>query len=186
MVALTFDLGGTDAGATAHVLDTLKAYGYRGTFFLTGQWTAANPALVRRMVAEGHEIANHTYDHPHLTDISQDEMKLEIWSTELAIVRAAGVMPKPMLRPPFGSYNESVRAVLGELGYDLIFWSIDSGDWRGFTPQQIIARADTARAGDIFVSHAYAANTGQAIGGVCETLKGKGLTGGTISQVLGR
>ena len=138
------------------------------------------------MVAEGHEVANHTYSHPHLTEITPDEMRSEVWSTEYEIVKAASIMPRAMLRPPFGSYDESVRAVLGALGYELIFWSIDSGDWKGFTPEQIIARAGTAKAGDIFVAHAYAANTGQAIGGICETLKGKGLRGGTVSQALGR
>ena len=187
MVALTFDLGGTTAGSTAHVLDTLKAYKYRATFFLTGQWTAANPALVKRMAAEGHELANHTYSHPNLTEISPDKIKSEIWTTEAAIVKASGTLPSWLLRPPFGAYDPTVRIVLGELGYDLVFWSVDSGDWQGLTSSQIVKRVDErVGAGDVVVFHAYAENTGQAIGGVCETLRTKHLTGGTLSQALGR
>ncbi len=186
LVALTFDLGGKDAGTTAHVLDTLKAYGFHATFFLTGEWTAVNPALVRRMVAEGHELANHTYDHPRLTEVPPDQIRTEVTRTEAVIVKAAGVGPKRYLRPPFGSYDLTVRIVLGQMGYEMVWWTVDSGDWRSFTPEQIVERADTLKAGDIFVAHAYAANTGQAIEGICQAIKAKGLTGGTLSRALGR
>jgi peptidoglycan/xylan/chitin deacetylase (PgdA/CDA1 family) len=75
VVALTFDAG-SDAGHTATILDVLAGYGIRATFALTGEWVEQNPQLSRRIVLEGHEVMNHSYDHPSFTGVSSDEVAL--------------------------------------------------------------------------------------------------------------
>src|SRR6202165_3678281 len=106
-VALTFDAG-ADTGYAAQILDTLSANGVRATFGMTGQWAERNPALLRRMVNEGHELINHTYDHGsftgHLTHapaLTQAKRWDEVERTEAIVQEIAGVSTKPYFRPPY-------------------------------------------------------------------------------------
>lgn len=188
LVALTFDAGGRDGGHTGSVLDTLKRFETRATFFLTGEWSEANPALVRRMVAEGHELANHTYDHPHLPQIGDQEMLSQLTRTEQSIRRVAGVGLTKYVRPPFGDYNQRVVTLLGKHGYDVVYWSLDSGDWRAEMSVQDVATriATQANAGDVVVLHCYPAKTAQALPAAMEGLRARSLRMGTLSEALGR
>ena len=84
------DAGLTSPGRTGEVLDTLHRHGWHATVFLTGEWAAANPDLVRRIVAEGHEVANHTYDHPHLPTLSEGDILAQLARTEATVRGIAG------------------------------------------------------------------------------------------------
>lgn len=184
--ALTFDMGEKAAGSTALVLDTLKQNGVHAIFMLTGQWAEANPALVRRIVAEGHEVGDHSYDHPDFTKLSEAEMFSQLDRTEAVVRSIAGVSLKPYFRPPFGAYDDRVRATLAKRGYHMLYWSLDSADWRNeFTVEDVIARVTSkAGAGDIVVFHGYAEKTARALPVVLQRLKARGLCLRTLSDVL--
>ena len=188
VVALTFDAGGRDGGQTAVVLDTLRRFDARATFFLTGEWSEANPGMVRRMAAEGHELANHTYDHPDLTRVSDEEVLSQVLRAEQAVEKVVGVKPKPYLRPPFGAFDQRVLGVVGKRGYEVVYWTLDSGDWRPEMTAQDVARRVGSRAdvGDLVVLHCYPAKTAQALPAALETLRARRLAVGTVSQALGR
>ena len=188
IIACTYDAGLKDPGGTATVLDNLKAFGGKATFFLTGEWAEVNPALVKRMAAEGHELGNHTYDHPNLPEVADAVIVEQMQRTEAICQKITGAPLQKFMRPPFGAYDTRVLATLKGLGYEVIYWTVDSGDWRAeMTVQDVIERVGTkAGAGDIVVSHCYAPKTAQAVKAQFEALKARGLKLGTVSQVLGR
>ncbi len=188
LVALTFDAGGRDPGLTSQLLDALQHYGAHCTFFLTGEWAEANPELVRRMVSDGHELANHTYDHPHLPQVADQGILDQLSRTEQAVQKVAGVALQKYVRPPFGDYDDRVLALLTSHGYSVVYWSLDSADWRPeFTSRMVQDRVgEKAGAGDIVVAHCYAPKTAEAYPGVLASLRARGLRFGTLSQVLGR
>jgi peptidoglycan-N-acetylglucosamine deacetylase len=114
VVALTFDAG-SDAGYASRILDTLKANRVKASFGMTGKWAEAHPALLRRMVREGHTVMNHTYSHRSFTGsstgtapLSYKQRSAELRKTESAVQRIAGVSTKPYFRPPYGAYDASV------------------------------------------------------------------------------
>ncbi|MHB1132554.1 MAG: polysaccharide deacetylase family protein [Chloroflexota bacterium] len=188
VAALTFDAGGRDAGATAVVLDALQRHSVRATFFLTGEWSLANPDLVRRLVAAGHELANHTYDHPHLPATADQEILAQLARTEAVVREVAGVQLRRFVRPPFGEYDRRVLGLLGAQGYGVVQWTLDSGDWRAeLSAAEVEERVATQTApGYIVVMHCYAPKTGQVIESILTRLAARGVRLGTLSQALGR
>lgn len=189
MVALTFDAGNTAAGSAGSILDTLKSHNFKATFFLAGTWIDANPGLVSRMVNEGHQIGNHSYNHPDMTTLAPDQMTSQITTTEAAARSiSSSYSLKPFFRPPYGSYNSTLLGVLGQSGYDLVMWTLDSGDWVANTPSPdaIYTKVTTnAEAGYIVVFHAHVTNTALAMPRIRDWLISEGLRGGTVSQAFG-
>ncbi len=126
--ALTFDDG--PHPFTPKVLRALQEENVKATFFVLGLQVEYFPHTVKRIYAQGHEIANHAYSHRALTDLTHKEIYKEINKTN-ELLRHLGV-PKPrFLRPPLGAYNGVVIKVLNQLGMDLVLWSTDSYDWQG-------------------------------------------------------
>jgi peptidoglycan/xylan/chitin deacetylase (PgdA/CDA1 family) len=186
-VALTFDMGLTTSGALPSVLETLDRASIRATFFITGAWAEAQPDMLRRLIAAGHEIANHSYSHPDLTKLDIGRARWEIEHTEELARSIAGQTTKPYFRPPFGAYNASVLALVEELGYRLVMWTVDSGDWRPESTAATIAQRAGARTapGDIVVMHGYVPKTAQALPSILAQLAERGLRGGTLREALG-
>ncbi len=118
VLSLTFD-DGPDPRYTPAVLDLLRRYDARATFFVVGANAAAHPDLVARMRAEGHEVANHTHDHAHLTEISDAEVRDQI-ARGRRVIGDAGAR---LLRPPVGRTSTSVAEVARSLGERQAFWS---------------------------------------------------------------
>ncbi|MBI2940519.1 MAG: polysaccharide deacetylase family protein [Chloroflexi bacterium] len=187
VVALTFDAGGTDSSATVSLLDTLKSNRVRATMFMTGQWSESHPDLLKRIVDDGHELGNHTFTHPDLTKVSDEEVVVELTRTEALCKRLAGVSLGRNMRPPFGAYDDRVRHVLAAQGYSLIYWTLDSADWRPeFAAPEIASRVgEQAKAGDIVVFHLYPAKTAQALPAILKRLRERGLRPGSLGQVMG-
>jgi peptidoglycan/xylan/chitin deacetylase (PgdA/CDA1 family) len=145
-LALTFD-GGSSSNGTADLLDLLNRLDLKVTIFLTGRFIERDAALVRRAVAEGHEIGNHTFSHPHLTSYAKDrksklrpEMTRErfleqLKRTERAFMIATGRRMAPLWRAPYGEENKTLRAWAFEAGYLHVRWSsvrgisLDAWDW---------------------------------------------------------
>lgn len=127
-VALTFDDGPLPQN-TPQVLDVLRARGVKATFFVTGRNVSAHPELVRRIVAEGHAIGNHTWSHPDLDTLSPAGQAAEIDRTTQAIVTATGVQPC-FFRGPYGIHrSRSVTSLAWDRGMTIADWSHDTRDW---------------------------------------------------------
>ena len=124
---LTFDDGpGT---STRQVLDLLARYDAKATFFTIGSAAAAQAALTRRIVRDGHAIGNHTFSHADLTRLSPGEFAAEVERAEVTIRRITGTTTR-WLRPPYGATNATVRSLAAAHGYRLALWDVDPQDWR--------------------------------------------------------
>ena len=126
---LTFDAG-YDNGYTAGILDTLKKHDVPATFFLVGNFLETQPALVKRMAAEGHLVGNHTYHHPEMSLIADTAAFLqELNLLETKFKKITGTdMPK-LDRPPQGKYSEENLKQAKAAGYTTVFWSLAYVDW---------------------------------------------------------
>ncbi len=127
-VIFTFD-GGAGINSAQKILETAKKHDVKTTFFVTGEFSEKNPELIKQMTAEGHEIFNHTYSHPHLTQMTDERIKEEFNKTEQIISDLTGKTTKPFFRPPYGDRNKHILEVAGDLGYESVFWTLDALDW---------------------------------------------------------
>ncbi len=129
IIYLTFDAG-YENGNTAAILDALKKHNVPATFFLVGNYISTSPDLVKRMVAEGHNVGNHTFHHPDMSKISTSEtFSEELKSLEALYQEVTGQPMKRYYRPPQGKYSESNLQMAKDLGYDTFFWSLAYVDW---------------------------------------------------------
>jgi len=126
LCALTFDDG--PSINTPHLLDMLEEYGIPATFFMLGNQAERHPDIVRRVIAEGHEVGNHSYSHPNLRVVSPARKEDELRRTD-TILRNLGATPT-FIRPPYGSYDASTEKIAEGLGLTVILWSMDSRDWQ--------------------------------------------------------
>lgn len=183
VVALTFDAG-SDVGYASQILDTLAANGVKATFGVTGRWAEANPALLRRMVEEGHTVMNHTYSHPSFTGYSTGTAPLgygtradELRKTESAVQSIAGTSTRPYFRPPYGDYDTPVLVDVYTRGYEYnVMWGTDSLGWQGLTRQQILQRVlDGLEPGEIYLFHVGSqSQDGPALQSVISELRARG------------
>ncbi len=127
---LTFDDGPN--GNTPHILDILKDKGIQGaTFFVQGINIKTHPQILKRIVAEGHVIANHTYDHPDLRKLDAQKIEQQLNMCQDAVNEALGnEHPLKQMRPPYGAVNDKVKEVLRAHSFDVLLWQVDSNDWR--------------------------------------------------------
>ncbi|EGF77630.1 hypothetical protein BATDEDRAFT_91429 [Batrachochytrium dendrobatidis JAM81] len=128
--ALTYDDGPSEF--TPRVLNALGEHNFKATFFVIGSMVVRNPKYIQDVYAAGHEIGIHTWSHPQMTQISDEQIVAEIYWTVKAIQEAIGVVPK-LFRPPYGDIDERVRTILKRMGLTIINWNQDSGDALGAT-----------------------------------------------------
>jgi peptidoglycan-N-acetylglucosamine deacetylase len=156
-LVLTYDDGPNDP-YTLHLLDVLAKHNAKATFFLIGKHVRQKPDIVRRIAADGHEIANHTFSHPNLAFCSAARIREEISDGEAAI-RDAGVdltlvNGRKLFRPPFGGRRPAVLSIARELGYEPIMWSVWCFDWKQTTANKVEHHAITLIAGgDVILLH---------------------------------
>lgn len=129
VVALTFDAGGDSAGL-ASILRTLADEGVPATFFLTGEWAAANAAGVADVRAAGHATGNHSVTHPHLPALSDAAIRDEVLGAQ-RLIEAAGGDPLPVFRFPFGDRDDRTIAAVNDLGFVAVRWTVDTLGWQG-------------------------------------------------------
>ncbi|WP_243521717.1 peptidoglycan-N-acetylglucosamine deacetylase [Bacillus pseudomycoides] len=134
-VALTFD-DGPDPVFTPQILDKLKSYGVKGTFFLLGENAERYPNVVKRIADEGHIIGNHTYNHPNLAKVSDEEYRNQIVKTEEILKKLVGYAPK-FIRPPYGEIREKQLGWATEQNFMIVQWSVDTVDWKGVSAEKI-------------------------------------------------
>jgi peptidoglycan/xylan/chitin deacetylase (PgdA/CDA1 family) len=151
-VALTFD-DGPDPVITGKIVDTLARYQAKATFFFIG-WRATSYSDVAKKVARaGHDIGNHSYSHKDLKEIDLEEAREEIRKAQNAIKSATGVTPK-WFRPPYGSYNDDIRAIAKEEGASIVLWNLTPDDWKN--PGEAVIRkrvTSSVKDGSIVLLH---------------------------------
>ena len=127
---LTFDCG-YENGNTPAILDALKKHNVKATFFVVGNYLETSPDLVKRMLAEGHTVGNHTYHHPNMSKISTEaDFAKELESLEALYQEVTGEPISKYYRPPQGIYSEKNLQMAKDLGYHTFFWSLAYVDWK--------------------------------------------------------
>jgi peptidoglycan/xylan/chitin deacetylase (PgdA/CDA1 family) len=128
-VALTFD-DGPSPQSTPQILDILKANGIHATFFMTGENARAYPSLVQRVVAEGHTIGNHSFNHAQMTLLSSSSQAAQMDDATRYISAAVVGGYKPcFFRPPYGTYDATTVSLASNRGMSTVLWSRDTRDW---------------------------------------------------------
>lgn len=188
-VALTFD-DGPDTEYTTRILDTLGRLGVKATFFLQGKKIPGREWVVSRIVKEGHTVANHSYSHPNLRKMSPEQIINEVQRTEELI---AGITSKrtALLRPPYGEMSEEGLDRLVARGYQMINWSVDSGDWQAENADQVLVNTlPQIKPGSILLMHS-AGGEGQdltpsveALEELIITLQGRGYKIVPLTELL--
>jgi peptidoglycan/xylan/chitin deacetylase (PgdA/CDA1 family) len=184
VVAMTFD-DGPSPKLTPKLLDLLKERGIKATFYVVGTNATKYPEILQRMIAEGHEIGNHTWNHPTLTRLGSAAVASQIERTNAAIEKATGITPATM-RPPYGATNAKLnRRYNDEYGLKVIMWSVDPLDWKyrnaDRVQREIVAGATP---GGIILAHDIHASTVAAMPGTLDALKAKGYEFATVSDLL--
>ncbi len=177
-VALTFDDG--PSFYTEGLLDTLKEHNVKATFFVLGTQVRIQSETVQRMFREGHQIGNHTWDHPNLTRMSDDQIREQLQLTDNLIAQIIGEST-PFMRPPYGAYNESVLAASG---LPIIFWSVDPLDWKDRDAATVAARIVDAPAGAIILAHDIHKSTVDAVPAIIAALKNRGIHMVTVTKLF--
>ena len=187
VVALTFD-DGSDGYNIQSILNTLSANNIKATFFLTGQGAENHPQAIKNIVSAGHDIGNHSYNHPDFTTVATTEMTNQLTRTETIITNLTSKSTKPFFRAPFGSYNSTVLQTVGNAGYTYTFqWTIDSLDWTGNSATDIYNRViNNIVPGAIVLMHTgYGANgTTAALPNIINQLRAMGYSFVTLSQLM--
>ena len=182
--SITFDCG-SSAVPTPEILEVLRRERIRTTFFLTGAWADQNPELAKQIAAE-HEIANHTYAHGDLTNMSDAQVLDEMQRGEAAIVAATGQGTKPLWRAPYGARNPRMLQLIAEAGWPYhIFWTTDALDWMPIEPERV--RANMVRGavnGGIVLAHCGSPQTAEILATVVADFRARGLTLTTVTEVL--
>ncbi|KAI8981592.1 hypothetical protein BDF20DRAFT_986641 [Mycotypha africana] len=124
--ALTFDDG--PSNFTNNLLDILDKAQIKATFCVMGAHAAKYPDIIKRAYDAGHHIASHTYSHPHLMSLSNEDIVHEIKATEEVIMAATGIRPT-YIRPPYGEADTRVKAIFKKLGYKTLMWNVDPTDY---------------------------------------------------------
>jgi peptidoglycan/xylan/chitin deacetylase (PgdA/CDA1 family) len=181
----TFDAGAGD-GSTQEILAALKKHGIKGTFFLVGKWVEQNPDLARQIAAEGHEIFNHSYSHPYFTKLTPEEIAVELQKMDDVLYEIVGIRTKPYYRAPYGDRDSATNDAAFAAGYQHIYWSVDSLDWRPEdTPATVKQRTlSNMHPGAIVLMHVGNTSTGPVIDEIFTTLKEQGYTLLSLTEAL--
>lgn len=190
LVALTFDAGST-AEPLPKLLQTLRDHHLKVTFFVTGYWVRENPELLRQIVADGHELGNHSLTHPDMRRLDDVRIKHEILETERLVWKTAGVSTRPYFRPPFGAYNDRVLLAAEALGYLPVYWTLDCLDSVGAKKSPVFIADRVTRkltreqmCGSIVLMHVDSMATADAVPEILNRFEDMGLSVVTLSRVL--
>lgn len=186
LVALTFDAG-AGSGAIHELLDVLQARRVPATFFIAGAFADRYPAILARIAAEGHELANHSYSHPDFRKLADADMRRELRLGTASIETAAGTRIVPLWRPPFGGRDDRVLRVVEEEGFRSIYWTFDSGDWlENATTERVRTTVlREASAGAVVVHHVSPQATARAMPDIIDELRRRGYELVTVSEMIG-
>ena len=183
VLSISFDAS-WGADKTLSILDILDEHNVKTTFFLVGGWADKYPDMVKEIAARGHEIGNHSDTHPHMSQLSESDIKDELRIMSDKVEKLTGVRPT-LFRPPYGDYNNRVIEVARAEGYECVQWSIDSLDWKDRGTEDIIKQC-TYRVdnGDIVLFHNDSNDIVNALPTVIKHYQGLGYTIIPVSELL--
>jgi peptidoglycan-N-acetylglucosamine deacetylase len=187
-VAFTFD-DGPNPLYTPQVLEIFEAVSGRATFFMIGEHMLKHPELVSRVVEQKHEIGNHTYSHPRLTELSSTESAEEIIRTDEIIKKLTGIKPKAF-RPPFIDYNDETVSMVKRLEYKMISAvNFEATDWEMPGVAHIVSKTRSqVRNGSILLFHDGYGDRSQTIEAVrllATELTSQGYRLLTVNELIG-
>lgn len=166
------------------MLATLAKEDVRITFFIGGTWAKDNPTLLQEITAGGHELGNHSYSHPHPTQITTEKNREQIKRAEDTIAQITGVRTK-LYAPPYGECDTRVIHTATQMGYRTILWSVDTIDWQKPSAVTIKQRVHKkVKNGAIVLMHPTR-STMEALPSLIRELREKGYTITTVSEVIG-
>ncbi|PWV90955.1 peptidoglycan/xylan/chitin deacetylase (PgdA/CDA1 family) [Paenibacillus cellulosilyticus] len=188
VIAFTFD-DGPDPIYTPQILSLFREVGGHATFYMIGSQVEANPDIARMVLAEGHELGNHTYTHPNLTERSTEEIISELKHTDQIIKQETGAVVRTF-RPPYLAHNEDVDKTIAEhFGYPSIgAMNLNSNDWSDPGVEHIVTESqDHLCAGNIIIFHDGGSDRSQTVEAVRQlihmaTVRGYQLV--TVSELL--
>ena len=185
-IAITFD-DGPHPKETDQVLDTLKKYNVKATFFIAGKHANWYSEPLIRANKEGHEIGNHTFNHPDISDLNQKQIENEILKCEEVLQEKINKKTN-LFRPPYGNYNKAViEDVANKLDYKIVLWTtLDTKDWKNPSAQAIANKIiNNAQNGDIILLHDYGTqNTVEALDIFIPKMKESGYEFVTVSELI--
>ncbi len=190
-VAITLDV---EVGDASKVLEVLRQRNTRVTFFVTGGWAKSHPDLLRQMVADGHELGNHSMGHPDFRTINDGRIAWELAETERIVHEITGATTRPYFRPPYGGYDHRVLLAVIRQGYLPVYWSLDTQDAVGMpkSPNYVLERmtrhtAPEQMPGMISLSHCCANQhvLGEALWAILDRYDAMGIEARPLSEVLG-
>lgn len=184
-VALTIDDGPHPMVTTA-VLDILRKYGVKATFFVVGEKVEECPELLRRMADEGHEIGNHTYDHPRLSQVPEGEALAQIRACALAVGKVCG-QSMHLLRPPGGGIAPNVLRAATAANCSVVLWTHNTNDWLKLPAEQIAENGlRDLRPGSIILMHQGDMESARALPFLIEGAQARGLRLTTVGDMLSK
>ena len=188
-VYLTFDCG-YENGNLPMILDALRDHDVPALFFLTGHFMVSEPELVIRMVNEGHIVGNHTYDHPNLTQVSQERFMHELVQAEEKFFEITGTQMAKYLRPPEGKFNQEMLDWASDAGYYTILWSLAYVDWY-VDQQKGASHAHTQvmnriHPGAIILLHSTSSDNAEAMDALLASVKEAGYEFKTLDDLVGQ
>ncbi|HOV25440.1 MAG TPA: delta-lactam-biosynthetic de-N-acetylase [Pseudobacteroides sp.] len=185
-IYLTFDEG-YENGYTAKILDVLRDNNVKAVFFITGPYLKNHQDLVRRMVEEGHEVGNHTINHPSLPEVDDKRLEEEILGLDRVFYEKFG-KHMTYLRPPKGEFSERTLSISQKLGYTNLFWSFAYEDWhkdRVRGPEyakNIVLR--NLHNGEIMLLHAVSKDNADALDSIIKSVRELGYEFGDINNLI--
>lgn len=182
MIALTYD-DGPSPKATPRILAKLEEYGGRATFFMVGKMAEKNKDLVRQMVEQGSEVANHTYDHTLMTKVAPEELAAQLARTNQVVSDASGISPV-LMRPCGGAQSDVGMTVVGAISMPAVLWSVDTLDWKTRDAQSTVNTVlEKVKDGDIILMHDLYEATAEASEILIPELVNRGFQLVTVSEL---
>jgi probable sporulation protein (polysaccharide deacetylase family) len=165
------------------ILNTLDDENVKATFFLDGSWLSKNVELAKEIQKRGHELANHAYSHPNMSQLSRERQRLEMVKTQTLLRDLLGV-DNALFAPPSGDYNDLTVKIAHELKMKTVLWTIDTVDWKNPGPQWIVRKiTQQLEPGAMILMHPTE-SAKLALPDMIRNIKKQGLALGTVSQLL--
>jgi polysaccharide deacetylase family sporulation protein PdaB len=184
LAAITFDCA-WGADDIPQILDTLKKFDIKATFFMVGQWAEKNPEMVKLMAQEGHDTANHSYSHLRMGGLDGDRANDEIKKCGEIIEKLTGSKCE-LFRAPYGDYSNVLLSQAQQLGYYTIQWDVDSLDWKpGISREEILQRIEAKiKPGSIILFHNDTPHTAKLLPEIISRLDAQGYRFVPVSELI--
>lgn len=165
------------------MLDTLDEAKVKATFFLDGSWLKKNVELAQEIQKRGHQIENHAYSHPNMSQLDESRARLEISKTKDLLKEKLGVENR-WFAPPSGDFNDRTVRQAAEQGLKTVLWTLDTVDWKNPPPSSVVVKiSKKVEPGSLILMHPTASSS-EALKEIIQTIQHKGLKLGTVDETL--